>query len=188
MAQLQRPLVIQSQIIRLCCPRTSRRTAIGLVAGGKSHRKLHTKTVTDNDISRLASLPLHPLTLADLVKYVLSCDLEVTNLRGRAWLMELHDEIDTDGRRLPHNNSSPRPISPSPSSPHASRTAFNRSATYPLSLFPIHTCPRYTPITYTVCRRCCHGQSTRSRRWKRRSSSPKSWLTWCKHMRTPLVS
>lgn len=30
---------------------------------------MHTETVTDNDISRLASLPLHPLTLADLVKY-----------------------------------------------------------------------------------------------------------------------
>jgi hypothetical protein len=65
MSQLQRPLVIQSHIIRLCCPRTARRTSSALFAA----RKIHTKTVTDDDISRLASLPLHPLTLADLVKY-----------------------------------------------------------------------------------------------------------------------
>ncbi|KAH7371382.1 kinase isozyme 4 mitochondrial precursor [Pyrenochaeta sp. MPI-SDFR-AT-0127] len=69
MAQVQRPLLIQSHIIRLCCPRTSRRTSGALFARGKQHRTLHTRTVTDNDISRLASLPLHPLTLADLVKH-----------------------------------------------------------------------------------------------------------------------
>lgn len=34
-------------------------------------RQLHlpTKTVTDDDIAQLAASPLHPLTLADLVKY-----------------------------------------------------------------------------------------------------------------------
>ncbi|KAF2034283.1 kinase isozyme 4 mitochondrial precursor [Setomelanomma holmii] len=68
MSQLQRPLIIQSNIIRLCCPRTTRRTSGGLFAKSRNHR-LHTKTVTDHDISRLASLPLHPLTLADLVKH-----------------------------------------------------------------------------------------------------------------------
>jgi hypothetical protein len=68
MSHLQRPLVIQSHIIRLCCPR-SRRSSRALFARGTSSRKIHTETVTDNDISRLASLPLHPLTLADLVKY-----------------------------------------------------------------------------------------------------------------------
>ncbi|KAF2849681.1 mitochondrial pyruvate dehydrogenase kinase-like protein [Plenodomus tracheiphilus IPT5] len=68
MAQIQRPLIIQSQVIRLCCPRTSRRTSSALFARG-THRKLHTRTVTDNDISHLASLPLHPLTLADLAKH-----------------------------------------------------------------------------------------------------------------------
>jgi predicted amidohydrolase YtcJ len=35
----------------------------------RRHR-IHTKTVTDDDIARLAALPLHPLTLADLVKSV----------------------------------------------------------------------------------------------------------------------
>ncbi|KAI4923940.1 hypothetical protein J4E85_008097 [Alternaria conjuncta] len=69
MAQVQRPLIIQSQMIRLCCPRTARRTSSALFARGSYYRKLHTKTVTDNDISHLASLPLHPLTLADLVKH-----------------------------------------------------------------------------------------------------------------------
>ncbi|KAI8941565.1 hypothetical protein NX059_002780 [Plenodomus lindquistii] len=68
MAQIQRPLIIQSQVIRLCCPRTSRRRSSALFARG-THRKLHTRTVTDQDISHLASLPLHPLTLADLVKH-----------------------------------------------------------------------------------------------------------------------
>ncbi|CBX99096.1 hypothetical protein IAQ61_000775, partial [Plenodomus lingam] len=68
MAQIQRPLIIQSQVIRLCCPRISRRTSSPLFGRG-THRKLHTRTVTDNDISHLASLPLHPLTLADLVKH-----------------------------------------------------------------------------------------------------------------------
>ncbi|KAH4923182.1 protein-serine/threonine kinase [Parastagonospora nodorum] len=68
MAYIQRPLIIQSQIIRLCCPRTVRRTRSGPFARIQN-RKLHTETVTDNDISRLASLPLHPLTLADLVKH-----------------------------------------------------------------------------------------------------------------------
>ncbi|KAH8631849.1 hypothetical protein IG631_13532 [Alternaria alternata] len=68
MAQVQRPLIIQSQMIRLCCPRTARKTRSALFARGSCYRKLHTKTVTDNDISHLASLPLHPLTLADLVK------------------------------------------------------------------------------------------------------------------------
>ncbi|EAT86926.1 hypothetical protein SNOG_05862 [Parastagonospora nodorum SN15] len=66
MAYIQRPLIIQSHIIRLCCPRTVRRTRSGPFARVQN-RKLHTETVTDNDISRLASLPLHPLTLADLV-------------------------------------------------------------------------------------------------------------------------
>lgn len=70
MAQVQRPLIIQSHIIRLCCPRTSRRTNSGLFAKAPLSRGLNTRTVTDNDISRLASLPLHPLTLADLVKHV----------------------------------------------------------------------------------------------------------------------
>ncbi|KAF2127606.1 mitochondrial pyruvate dehydrogenase kinase-like protein [Dothidotthia symphoricarpi CBS 119687] len=65
MACVQRPLIIQSHIIRLSCPRTARRTSSGLFSRGR----LHTRTVTDNDISRLASLPLHPLTLADLVKH-----------------------------------------------------------------------------------------------------------------------
>ncbi|CAN9356138.1 unnamed protein product [Alternaria alternata] len=69
MAQVQRPLIIQSQMIRLCCPRTARKTRSALFARGSCYRKLHTKTVTDNDISHLASLPLHPLTLADLVKH-----------------------------------------------------------------------------------------------------------------------
>lgn len=31
-------------------------------------RLLQTKTVTDDDIAQLAASPLHPLTLADLVK------------------------------------------------------------------------------------------------------------------------
>ncbi|KAF2713111.1 kinase isozyme 4 mitochondrial precursor [Pleomassaria siparia CBS 279.74] len=66
MAQVQRPLVIQSQFIRLCCPRNTRRTT---GARPRHHKQLHTSTVTDNDIARLASLPLHPLTLADLVKH-----------------------------------------------------------------------------------------------------------------------
>ncbi|KAF7679295.1 kinase isozyme mitochondrial precursor [Alternaria burnsii] len=69
MAQVQRPLIIQSQMIRLCCPRTARKARSALFARGSCYRKLHTKTVTDNDISHLASLPLHPLTLADLVKH-----------------------------------------------------------------------------------------------------------------------
>lgn len=68
MAQVQRPLIIQSQVIRLCCPRTARRCSGALFAQRPRHSKLHTKTVTDQDISHLASLPLHPLTLADLVK------------------------------------------------------------------------------------------------------------------------
>ncbi|KAF2870702.1 branched-chain alpha-ketoacid dehydrogenase [Massariosphaeria phaeospora] len=69
MAQVQRPLAIQSQFIRLCCPRNARRTCSPLFARGRLQRRLHTATVTDNDIARLASLPLHPLTLADLVKH-----------------------------------------------------------------------------------------------------------------------
>ncbi|KAH7385539.1 branched-chain alpha-ketoacid dehydrogenase [Phaeosphaeria sp. MPI-PUGE-AT-0046c] len=68
MAHVQRPLIIQSHIIRLCCPRTTRRRISGPFARLQS-RKLHTETVTDNDISRLASLPLHPLTLTDLAKH-----------------------------------------------------------------------------------------------------------------------
>lgn len=68
MAQVQRPLIIQSQVIRLCCPRTARRASNALSARGSRHQKLHTRTVTDRDISDLASLPLYPITLADLVK------------------------------------------------------------------------------------------------------------------------
>ncbi|KAH8723624.1 kinase isozyme 4 mitochondrial precursor [Phaeosphaeriaceae sp. PMI808] len=68
MPQVQRPLIIQSHIIRLCCPRTARRTCSSPLAS-RHGRRLHTKTVTDDDISRLASLPLHPLTLTDLVKH-----------------------------------------------------------------------------------------------------------------------
>ncbi|KAF2473012.1 mitochondrial pyruvate dehydrogenase kinase-like protein [Lindgomyces ingoldianus] len=67
MAQVQRPLIIQSQFIRLCCPRNARKTPA--FSRARHHQRLHTSTVTDNDIVRLASLPLHPLTLADLVKH-----------------------------------------------------------------------------------------------------------------------
>lgn len=70
MAQAQRPLVIQTQFVRQFCPRHARRTHAALFARGRQHRALSTATVTDQDISRLASLPLHPLTLADLVKSV----------------------------------------------------------------------------------------------------------------------
>jgi hypothetical protein len=68
MAQIQRPLIIQSHIIHLCCPRTLRKPSRGPFARPQHYKLLHTRTVTDADISRLASLPLHPLTLADLVK------------------------------------------------------------------------------------------------------------------------
>ncbi|PVH99738.1 kinase isozyme 4 mitochondrial precursor [Periconia macrospinosa] len=67
MAQVQRPLWIQSQFIRQCCPRESRRTTRSLFSRGR--RPLTTAAVTDNDITRLASQPLHPLTLADLVRH-----------------------------------------------------------------------------------------------------------------------
>lgn len=67
MVHVQRPLIIQSQVIQLCCPRMSRRARSAF--SRTSHHQLHTRTVTDNDISHLASLPLHPLTLADLVKH-----------------------------------------------------------------------------------------------------------------------
>ncbi|KAF2659572.1 kinase isozyme 4 mitochondrial precursor [Lophiostoma macrostomum CBS 122681] len=67
MAQVQRPLIIQSQFIRLYCPRGDlRRPAFSRL---RQYKSLHTKQVTDNDIARLATLPLHPLTLADLVKH-----------------------------------------------------------------------------------------------------------------------
>lgn len=71
MAQVQRPLIIQSQLVRLCCPLKARRTPSSVFARGTHDKRLHTATVTDNDIARLASLPLHPLKLADLVKWVL---------------------------------------------------------------------------------------------------------------------
>jgi signal transduction histidine kinase len=63
--------MIQSQFIRKCCPLNARRTTISLFAKGRHNRQLHTANVTDNDIARLASQALHPLTLADLVKSVL---------------------------------------------------------------------------------------------------------------------
>ena len=66
MIQVQRPLVIQTQLIRLYCPLETRLKHSSF----RQHyyHQLHT-TVTDDDIARLASRPLHPLTLADLVKY-----------------------------------------------------------------------------------------------------------------------
>ncbi|KAH7128696.1 kinase isozyme 4 mitochondrial precursor [Dendryphion nanum] len=63
----QRPVIIQSQFLRLLCPRTGSTPSV--FARARQHRRLHTRNVTDNDIARLASLPLHPLTLADLVKH-----------------------------------------------------------------------------------------------------------------------
>ncbi|KAJ4289064.1 hypothetical protein N0V90_011406 [Kalmusia sp. IMI 367209] len=69
MAQVQRPLIIQSHFIRQLCPQDVRRAGGSLFARSQQHRQLSTATVTDHDISRLASLPLHPLTLADLVKH-----------------------------------------------------------------------------------------------------------------------
>ncbi|KAF1952343.1 alpha-ketoacid dehydrogenase kinase [Byssothecium circinans] len=69
MAQVQRPLMIQSHFIRQCCPPTARRATTLLFSRRPQSRRLHTANVTDNDIARLASQPLHPLTLADLVKH-----------------------------------------------------------------------------------------------------------------------
>ncbi|KAF2279349.1 mitochondrial pyruvate dehydrogenase kinase-like protein [Westerdykella ornata] len=66
MAQVQRPFLIQSRCIRLLCPRQASR---GKVVFARGRHSLHTRTVTDHDIAHLASLPLHPLTLADLVKH-----------------------------------------------------------------------------------------------------------------------
>ncbi|KAF2010432.1 mitochondrial pyruvate dehydrogenase kinase-like protein [Aaosphaeria arxii CBS 175.79] len=63
----QRPMIIQSQFLRHFCPRHTSKAAPFLRT--RRHRGIHTATVTDNDITRLASLPLHPLTLADLVKH-----------------------------------------------------------------------------------------------------------------------
>ncbi|KAF2747905.1 kinase isozyme 4 mitochondrial precursor [Sporormia fimetaria CBS 119925] len=68
MAQVHRPFMIQSQCIRQLAPRCGTTKSTHLWRSWHS-RRLHTKTVTDQDISRLASLPLHPLTLADLVKH-----------------------------------------------------------------------------------------------------------------------
>ncbi|KAF2736786.1 kinase isozyme 4 mitochondrial precursor [Polyplosphaeria fusca] len=65
MSQLQRPVIIQSQSIKLCCPRVAYRPPLFQ----RRRQSIHTKTVTDHDINRLASSPLHPLTLADLVKH-----------------------------------------------------------------------------------------------------------------------
>ena len=153
MAQVQRPLIIQSQIIRLCCPRTSRRTSNSAFARFQA-RKLHTETVTDNDISRLASLPLHPLTLADLVKYGSRNNLSYYRLTSVAC-------PDTVDHRSQHSNYSPPQTSRSRSYLRDLRTASNRSETCPSSSFRIHTCPRYIPTTYTVSQRCCHGPNTR---------------------------
>ncbi|KAF2639481.1 kinase isozyme 4 mitochondrial precursor [Massarina eburnea CBS 473.64] len=69
MVQVQRPLMIQSQFIRQFCPPITKRATSSLFARGRQSRRLHTVNVTDNDITRLASQPLHPLTLADLVKH-----------------------------------------------------------------------------------------------------------------------
>ncbi|KAF2265899.1 kinase isozyme 4 mitochondrial precursor [Lojkania enalia] len=66
MAQVHRPLIIQSQFIRLSCPRNVRKTPPFL---RPRRHCIHTANVTDHDIARLATLPLHPLTLADLVKH-----------------------------------------------------------------------------------------------------------------------
>ncbi|OCK76800.1 mitochondrial pyruvate dehydrogenase kinase-like protein [Lepidopterella palustris CBS 459.81] len=67
MTQVQRPLVIQSQLTRIYCPLQTR-TRHAFSRHGL-HKLLHTKTVTEADIARLASRPLHPLTLADLVRH-----------------------------------------------------------------------------------------------------------------------
>ncbi|KAF2502325.1 alpha-ketoacid dehydrogenase kinase [Lophium mytilinum] len=67
---VQRPLVIQSHLIRQYCPLQTRTRKAGISRRQlHQHHGLRTKTVTDEDIKRLASKPLHPLTLADLVKH-----------------------------------------------------------------------------------------------------------------------
>lgn len=50
--------------------RAARVKVVRVTAPTIGARRLHlpTKTVTDDDIAQLAASPLHPLTLADLVK------------------------------------------------------------------------------------------------------------------------
>ncbi|KAF2198106.1 mitochondrial pyruvate dehydrogenase kinase [Delitschia confertaspora ATCC 74209] len=67
MSQIPRPLSLQSQYFGRWCPLSVRKQSV--LPSSRYARRLHTSTVTDDDIARLASLPLHPLTLADLVKH-----------------------------------------------------------------------------------------------------------------------
>ncbi|KAF2456086.1 hypothetical protein BDY21DRAFT_55861 [Lineolata rhizophorae] len=65
-----RPAIIQSQLIRSICPLKLRCRGWGPRSPVYSQtRGLHKINVTDDDVIQLASKPLHPLTLADLVKH-----------------------------------------------------------------------------------------------------------------------
>ena len=166
MAQVQRPMIIQSQFIRLCCPRNASR--IPPITRLRQLRSLHTRHVTDNDIQRLASLPLHPLTLEDLVKY----DYSQGNTRKHTDMISLSPP-DTVALFSQRNSSSPPLISPFRSCPRVSPTVYNPSETYPSLSSRTHTSPKYTRTTYILYPLCCHGRKRRSHASRTRSSSPR---------------
>jgi hypothetical protein len=52
---------------------------------------IHTRTVTDDDIARLACKPLHPLTLGDLVKSVIPSSIQPHSITDIIFLdMDVH--------------------------------------------------------------------------------------------------
>lgn len=69
----QRPLILQSQLLRVLCPLQSRSSSYVTQtnqANVRSQGSLQPTpiSISDDQIAQLASTPLHSLTLADLVR------------------------------------------------------------------------------------------------------------------------
>lgn len=125
--------------------------------------------IHDDQVARLAARPLHPLALADLIRYYL------TLLTQRLTAIDFSTAMVV--LRSPPRLSSPPPTSPSLCCPSDSPTAFKLSGTFPSSWSQTHTSLRFTVTTFTPSPPCSRTRNAVYPTSKMRSNSPRSWLT-----------
>lgn len=160
-----RPAALNSHLIRVLCPiKQSARhlvTTAPQTPGQRPWSYPPASVNIDNDqVARLASKTLHPLSLADLVR----------------WLPQLlHHDCSADFRvtgmaahHFPPTLSCPRPTSPFLSFQSGLPIVYKLSVISPSSSFLTHTSLASTTLMFTLYRPSYRTKNARSPTWKRR--------------------
>jgi hypothetical protein len=150
----QRPLILQSRYLRDLCPprRSSKPISYSTITPSSANHPSQSwslptisSTVADDQVARLASKPLHNLTLSDLVRYTLT----PSPIPSRRTIHQANNPTAMAALHYPNPPSSLPQTSPSPYSPPASPIESSPSAISPSSWCPTRISPAYTATTYT---------------------------------------